>query len=215
MAPRAAAPRVPSDAEIAERVAVVRQKVRDRYAAALWDDAAAAHDADGDAAAPRRDSASPRRDSASPRRDPDLPRKLEILTWNRNVQRAEKDLVPRFWTHPVFRTRYTSRALSLAFNIRRVPGMRERLLSGELHPKAFVEMTCYEMYPELWTPVFERIATKQLRRMAPVPTSHETPYACGKCRGKRIAMTQLQTRSADEPMTCFFFCQDCGKSWKQ
>lgn len=214
MAPRAAAPRVPSDAEIAERVAVVRQKVRDRYAAALWNDSAVRDDdaaAPDDAAMPRRDM--PRRDV--PRRDPDLPRKLEILTWNRNVQRAEKDLVPRFWTHPVFRTRYTSRALSLAFNIRRVPGMRERLLSGELHPKAFVEMTCYEMYPELWTPVFERIATKQLRRMAPVPTSHETPYACGKCRGKRIAMTQLQTRSADEPMTCFFFCQDCGKSWKQ
>ena len=178
-------------AEIAERVATVRQKVRARYAVALWDD-------------PDR-----------PQGDADLPRKLEILTWNRNVQRAERDLVPRFWTHPLFRTRYTSRALSLAFNIRRVPGLRERLLSGEVPPKTFVDMTCYEMYPELWTPVFERIATKQLRRMAPVPTSHETPYTCGKCRGKRIAMTQLQTRSADEPMTCFFFCQDCGKSWKQ
>jgi DNA-directed RNA polymerase subunit M/transcription elongation factor TFIIS len=184
--------RAEADAEIAERVAAVRHKVRARYAAALWDDP---DQPQGD--------------------DPDLPRKLEILTWNRNVQRAEKDLVPRFWTHPRFRTRYTSRALSLAFNIRRVPGMRERLLSGELSPKAFVDMTCYEMYPDLWTPVFERIATKQLRRMAPVPTAHETPYTCGKCRGKRIAMTQLQTRSADEPMTCFFFCQDCGKSWKQ
>lgn len=36
---------------------------------------------------------------------------------------------------------------------------------------------------------------------------------CRKCKSKRIDVDQLQTRSADEPMTLFALCQDCGNRW--
>ena len=38
---------------------------------------------------------------------------------------------------------------------------------------------------------------------------------CKKCNSKQISHTQLQTRSADEPMTTFFECKDCNNRWKQ
>ena len=39
-------------------------------------------------------------------------------------------------------------------------------------------------------------------------------FKCGKCGKRRTTYTQLQTRSADEPMTTFVLCLDCGNRWK-
>ena len=39
-------------------------------------------------------------------------------------------------------------------------------------------------------------------------------YKCGACRGTNTTHYQLQTRSADEPMTVFITCKDCGKKWR-
>lgn len=40
-------------------------------------------------------------------------------------------------------------------------------------------------------------------------------FTCHKCKGRDVSMSQKQTRSADEPMTCFFECNDCGNRWRQ
>ena len=39
-------------------------------------------------------------------------------------------------------------------------------------------------------------------------------YKCGKCKSRKIKYSQAQTRSADEPMTTFFACLECGNKWK-
>jgi DNA-directed RNA polymerase subunit M/transcription elongation factor TFIIS len=36
---------------------------------------------------------------------------------------------------------------------------------------------------------------------------------CGKCNSDKTWSVQKQTRSADEPMTTFSKCNDCGHSW--
>lgn len=36
---------------------------------------------------------------------------------------------------------------------------------------------------------------------------------CRKCKGTKVDVDQVQTRSADEPMTLFALCQDCGSRW--
>jgi DNA-directed RNA polymerase subunit M/transcription elongation factor TFIIS len=37
---------------------------------------------------------------------------------------------------------------------------------------------------------------------------------CGKCKSLKTTYYQLQTRSADEPMTTFVTCKGCGHKWK-
>jgi len=37
---------------------------------------------------------------------------------------------------------------------------------------------------------------------------------CGKCKKRDVTYNQMQTRSADEPMTTFCFCNICGHRWK-
>ena len=39
-------------------------------------------------------------------------------------------------------------------------------------------------------------------------------YQCGRCHKRLCTYYQLQTRSADEPMTTFVTCLNCGKRWK-
>ena len=38
---------------------------------------------------------------------------------------------------------------------------------------------------------------------------------CPKCRNLKAYFMQMQTRSADEPMTIFFKCTNCGHRWKE
>ncbi|CAF1120155.1 unnamed protein product [Adineta ricciae] len=37
---------------------------------------------------------------------------------------------------------------------------------------------------------------------------------CRRCKQNNCAYTEAQTRSADEPMTLFVFCKNCGNRWK-
>ena len=39
-------------------------------------------------------------------------------------------------------------------------------------------------------------------------------FKCGKCKSRSVEYTQIQTRSADEPMTTHCLCTTCGKRWK-
>ena len=39
-------------------------------------------------------------------------------------------------------------------------------------------------------------------------------FTCGRCKSVKTTSTQKQTRSADEPMTVFVLCLNCGNRWK-
>ncbi|EFC46968.1 predicted protein, partial [Naegleria gruberi] len=40
-------------------------------------------------------------------------------------------------------------------------------------------------------------------------------FRCGKCKKTQCTFYEMQTRSADEPMTAFITCLSCGNRWKQ
>ena len=39
-------------------------------------------------------------------------------------------------------------------------------------------------------------------------------FTCVRCKSQKTSSSQKQTRSADEPMTVFVKCDNCGKRWK-
>ena len=43
---------------------------------------------------------------------------------------------------------------------------------------------------------------------------YEGLFKCGKCKSTKTTYYQMQTRSADEPMTTFVTCTGCGNKWK-
>lgn len=151
----------------------------------------------------------------------DLGTKLEIVLWNHTLRTCMRDKIPLTW-NAVFgktlRERYTQRAIGLdLYNLQRNETLRASIKDGTIPLKKFVTMTPYEMNPELWTPVYERVAYKALRRQLTVDAENapDGAFTCGKCKSKKTSYYQLQCRSADEPMTCFIQCISCGSRWKQ
>ena len=44
--------------------------------------------------------------------------------------------------------------------------------------------------------------------------SETSEFTCGRCKRNKTTYYQLQTRSADEPMTTFVTCLHCNNKWK-
>ena len=77
---------------------------------------------------------------------------------------------------------------------------------------AFLKHT--ELMPERWEELLskkKKIDKCKYEKRTEIATDL---YRCGKCGKRQCTFYQLQTRSADEPMTNFVTCLNCGKRWK-
>lgn len=150
--------------------------------------------------------------------DATMAKRLEICLWNWTIQTCSHDGIPLYWDNPRYRYRYTTRAQSLEFNLKNPgnPALLERVRCKEVSVKEFAAMSPYEMWPDHWEPVFQRVAMKQMKReaFADLATAPDGAYTCGKCKSKKTVYTSVQIRSADEPMTNFVRCLNCSRGWK-
>lgn len=150
--------------------------------------------------------------------DQALARRLEIAHWNRCITTFARDhgAGSVVWANPAFRYRYTARVWGLEHTLREAPGVLDRVRAGSLAPRTLVGMSPSEVWPERWEAAYAAVAAKQLRREATVDAASapDGAYTCGRCKSAKTVYTSMQIRSADEPMTTFVRCLNCGKSWK-
>jgi DNA-directed RNA polymerase subunit M/transcription elongation factor TFIIS len=55
---------------------------------------------------------------------------------------------------------------------------------------------------------------REIEAMKPIKPLVEGIYQCPKCHSRSTSVVKAQTRSADEGMTDFITCHNCGKKWK-
>lgn len=151
--------------------------------------------------------------------DASLAHNLELAIYNHCIQKAKQEDIPRYWECPSFCSCYSFKARSVLYNLGlpQNPGLKQRVLNGAISVLQLVEMSHQDLYPERWVEVMYDVARMAHHRMAPEPgagLSGEGAFTCGRCKSKRTTYFQLQTRSADEPMTTFVTCIDCNKRWK-
>ncbi|XP_051557568.1 transcription elongation factor A protein 1 isoform X2 [Myxocyprinus asiaticus] len=114
--------------------------------------------------------------------------------------------------------KYKNRVRSRISNLKdaKNPNLRRNVLCGNVSPDRIAKMTAEEMASDELKEMRKNL-TKEAIRDHQVATSGGTQtdlFTCGKCKKKRCTYTQVQTRSADEPMTTFVFCNECGNRWK-
>ncbi|XP_021849270.1 transcription elongation factor TFIIS [Spinacia oleracea] len=107
---------------------------------------------------------------------------------------------------------------SIMFNIKddKNPDFRRKVLLGDIKPERIVNLTPEEMASEQRRIENQKIEKKALfeceRMGAPKATTDQ--FRCGRCGQRKTTYHQLQTRSADEPMTTFVTCVNCNNHWK-
>ncbi|KAK0141874.1 Transcription elongation factor A protein 1 [Merluccius polli] len=114
--------------------------------------------------------------------------------------------------------KYKNRVRSRISNLKDVknPNLRRTVLCGSVSPERMANMSAEEMASDELREMRKNLTKEAVRdhQMATTGGTQTDLFTCGKCKGKRCTYTQVQTRSADEPMTTFVFCNDCGSRWK-
>lgn len=120
---------------------------------------------------------------------------------------------------PETKEQYRTKIRSLFQNLKNKsnPMLRVRVMNGEITPDHFIRMTHDELRSAEQRDADEKIKKENMDKamVAQVERSISTSLQCGKCGQRKVTYTEAQTRSADEPMTLFCTCLNCGKSWRQ
>jgi transcription elongation factor S-II len=89
-----------------------------------------------------------------------------------------------------------------------------RLLSKEINEFQLGLFTPQEMFPERWNEIVEICKLSEPKYSEKPEVIDDGVFKCGKCKSYKTSYYQLQTRSADEPMTTFVNCVNCGNKWR-
>ena len=103
---------------------------------------------------------------------------------------------------------------SLFINLKNNKELIKKIKKKEIKMKDLSFMTHQELHPEKWKTLINA-KIKRDKNMTSVNLSAATDeFKCYKCKKSKCTYYQLQTRSADEPMTTFVSCLVCGNRWK-
>ncbi|PIN19093.1 Transcription elongation factor TFIIS/Cofactor of enhancer-binding protein Sp1 [Handroanthus impetiginosus] len=107
---------------------------------------------------------------------------------------------------------------SILFNIKdqNNPDFRRKVLLGEFELRGILELRPEEMASDARQVQNEKIKQKALfnSELGGPPQASTDQFTCGRCKKKETTYYQMQTRSADEPMTTFVTCVNCNNRWK-
>ncbi|XP_062996312.1 transcription elongation factor A protein 3 isoform X1 [Elgaria multicarinata webbii] len=114
--------------------------------------------------------------------------------------------------------KYRNRVRSRISNLKdpKNPGLRRNVLCGAISPGRIAKMTAEEMASDELKELRNAMTQEAIRehQMAKTGGTATDLFQCGKCKKKNCTYNQVQTRSADEPMTTFVLCNECGNRWK-
>ncbi|XP_029958626.1 transcription elongation factor A protein 3 [Salarias fasciatus] len=114
--------------------------------------------------------------------------------------------------------KYKNRVRSRISNLKdpKNPGLRRNVLAGSIELKRIATMSAEEMASDELKQLRNVLTQEAIREHQMAKTGGTTTdlLQCGKCKKKNCTYNQVQTRSADEPMTTFVLCNECGNRWK-
>jgi hypothetical protein len=145
---------------------------------------------------------------------------LERGIFNASIEEAKRRMIPQTWEHTTFMWIYkmvAKRAIG-NFNPDSYIGNKlliERWKEGEFTLDQIGRWSPYELNPSQWKHLKDQQFRREKRILEGNLSMATDRFRCSGCHKKMCSYYELQTRSADEPMTIFISCLNCGKNWKQ
>ena len=114
---------------------------------------------------------------------------------------------------------YTNRVLEILHNLKTNEEFKQNIVVGKITPDDLATMDVIDMVDKTKRKEINKAIENKVnsvrsdweQKHAKVTSG---VYKCGKCGCDKTTQHEMQTRSADEPMTIFINCIECGNSWK-
>ena len=125
---------------------------------------------------------------------------IEKSVFNYCLKYAASKDINTSWEDQMFIYVYANRATEIISAIEN--GLEDDINSKKIMSKDVGFISHIDIIPGSWEP--------------PRYESHNADgiFQCKKCKSRKTEYYSLQTRSADEPMTNFITCINCGNRWK-
>jgi DNA-directed RNA polymerase subunit M/transcription elongation factor TFIIS len=146
--------------------------------------------------------------------------RLERCIYNATIRRANDRHVGRTWSHKPFGELYRMIAKTIAANFHPSSYVQntelfERWRAGQTTFEDICNMDSYQMFEARWRDNFVAQQAQEKRQLEGNRAMATDRFTCTRCWKKECTYYEMQTRSADEPMTIFITCLNCGKHWRQ
>jgi hypothetical protein len=147
-----------------------------------------------------------------------LSKNIEKSIFNWSIKHCKSMGEIPAWENRLFTSAYKRKYMSIIFNLREPRSqLVERLKSGEVKTKDIAGLKPEVLWPT--GPYAVALKEKEYKEMVKdknrgIDKDFKGAFQCAKCRSWKTTYYQMQTRSADEPMTTFVNCVNCGKRWK-
>jgi len=138
---------------------------------------------------------------------------LEKGIYNYSLKEATNRKVIKKWDNPYFVQLYKDRLWSIYSNLNNVD-LIELVNSETIKAHTIAFMTHQEMLPEKWKELIDAKIKRDKHKFENNIEAATDTFTCRKCHKNQCTYYQMQTRSADEPMTTFVQCISCGNRWK-
>ena len=139
-------------------------------------------------------------------------RNLEKSIFNASLKEADNLKVLKKWDNNKFIRIYLNKLRSVYLNLD--DELISKIKINEIKGSTIGFLTHQELKPDKWDSL---ITAKSKKDKAYFETNIEAAtdtFQCRKCKSNKCTYYQMQTRSADEPMTTFVTCINCNNRWK-
>jgi transcription elongation factor S-II len=147
-------------------------------------------------------------------KDKKIAKNLEKGIFNYTIEKADEKNLIKKWSNELFVIIYVDKLKMVLFNLKN-ESVFNKLINKEIKPHELAFMTHQELRPDIWNNLIELKKIKDENKFSPKLEASTDDFTCSKCKSKQCTHYQLQTRSADEPMTTFVTCINCGNRWRQ
>lgn len=137
---------------------------------------------------------------------------LEKGIFNYALKEADRKKVIKKWDNVFFVQIYIDHLRSIMFNLK--GDVLVNIKDGTVKPHMVSFMTHQELAPEKWKHLIDAKVKRDKNKFESNIAAATDTFTCRKCKGNQCTYYQMQTRSADEPMTTFVTCVTCGNRWK-
>jgi DNA-directed RNA polymerase subunit M/transcription elongation factor TFIIS len=145
---------------------------------------------------------------------------LESSIYKYCIHNAKKKNIVPDWQNEQFLNFYIRKIRHISINLHpntyiENKNLYQRYRAGECSLDEIISLTETELFPERNRELAEKMFQREQRLLEGNRAAATDQFRCPRCSKRECTYYELQTRSADEPMTIFIQCVNCGKRWTQ